>query len=205
MRKILVANTKGGSGKTTLVTNLAGYFANQGHIVAINDIDKQQSSTQWLLRRPKAATKIHLFEDGKDKQKADWLITDSPGGLRDKKISDAVKEADLVLVPIQPSAFDIGAATDFLEMLAEEKSIRKEKTFVGLVGMRINPRTKSTAKLYEFMMKTGFPILSAIRNTQLYVTAAEDGLSIFDMRPSLLKADTPQWQPILEWIDENNS
>lgn len=205
MRRVLVANTKGGSGKTTLATNLAGYLAQLGHKVVLEDIDRQQSASDWLARRPPSALKLFNAEDlGRSAlQKADWVIVDSPGGLKDKRISDAVTEADLVLVPIAPSAFDIGAADDFLHLLAEEKAIRKHKTFVGLVGMRVTPRTKSAERLAEFMAETGFDVLSMLRASQIYVTAAEDGLSIFELRHLLKEVDIAQWNPVTDWILQN--
>ena len=125
---------------------------------------------------------------------------DSPGGFRDEKLSDAVKQADCVIVPVQPSAFDIGATQEFLDLLIEEKAVRKQKTFVALVGMRVNSRTHSAAKLIEFMDQTSFPVLTSLRNAQVYVTAAEQGISLFDMRPSLVAQDLEQWAPLLDWI-----
>jgi chromosome partitioning protein len=195
MKNILIANPKGGAGKTTLATNLAGHFAARGKRVMLTDLDRQQSSSNWLARRPADAPPI--FESNKQ---ADWIVTDSPAGLRDDKLTDAVKAADCVIVPIQPSAFDIGATRDFLQVLAEEKAIRKNKTFVALVGMRVNVRTHAAAKLAEFMQETDLPILAYIRNTQNYVTAAEQGLSIFDMRASLVEQDVAQWKRLLAWI-----
>jgi chromosome partitioning protein len=151
MKNILVANPKGGSGKTTLATNLAGYFASLGQQVLLSDLDRQQSSTYWLQRRPTSFPAIEIYNaKSKSSHSADWIISDSPGGFRDEKLSDAVKQADCVIVPIQPSAFDIGATQDFLELLIEEKAVRKQKTFVALVGMRVNSRTHSAAKLMEF-------------------------------------------------------
>jgi chromosome partitioning protein len=105
-------------------------------------------------------------------------------------------------VPIQPSAFDIGATRDFLDILAEEKAIRKNKTFVALVGMRVNVRTNAAAGLAEFMQQTGFPVLTYLRNAQVYALAAEQGLSLFDMRPSLVEQDLQQWLPLLDWVAE---
>lgn len=195
MKNVLIANPKGGAGKTTLATNLAGYFAARGKRVMLADLDRQQSSSNWLERRPADAPQIYTSQ-----KQADWIITDSPAGLRDDKLTDAVKAADCVIVPIQPSAFDIGATSDFLQLLAEEKSIRKNKTFVALVGMRVNMRTHAAAKLAEFMQETNLPILAYIRNTQNYVTAAEHGLSIFDMRASLVAQDIAQWKRLLAWI-----
>lgn len=204
MKNILIANSKGGSGKTTLATNLAGYFATLGGHVMLSDLDRQQSSAQWLLRRPPELPTIHSHNPRSKElpHGADWLITDSPAGLREEKLSEAVKQADCVIVPIQPSAFDIGAARNFLDILAEEKAIRKHKTFVALVGMRINSRTHSAAMLAEFMQQTGLPVLTYVRNAQVYATAAEQGSSLFDMRPSLVSQDLEQWEPLLDWIAE---
>ncbi len=204
MKNILIANSKGGSGKTTLATNLAGYFAILSGRVMLSDLDRQQSSTQWIQRRPPEMPLIHSYNP---RSKApviepEWIITDSPAGFRDEKLSDAVKQADCVIVPIQPSAFDIGATSDFLDILVEEKAIRKNKTFVALVGMRVNSRTHAAAGLAEFMEQTGFPVLTYLRNAQVYATAAELGVSLFDMRPSLVTQDIQQWVPLLDWIME---
>lgn len=201
MKNILVANPKGGSGKTTLATNLAGYFATLGQQVILSDLDRQQSSTHWLQRRPASVPLIESHHSKKSSHStADWLIADSPGGFRDEKLSEAVKQADCVIVPIQPSAFDIGATQEFLNLLMEEKAVRKQKTFVALVGMRVNSRTNSAAKLIEFMDQTNFPVLTSLRNAQVYVTAAEQGLTVFDMRPSLVTQDLEQWAPLVNWI-----
>jgi len=202
MKNILIANSKGGSGKTTLATNLAGYFASLGGQVMLTDLDRQRSSTQWLQRRPPEMPLIHTYNPRSKVStiKPEWIITDSPAGFRDEKLADAVKQADCVIVPIQPSAFDMGATSDFLDRLAEEKAIRKNKTFVALVGMRVNSRTHAAAALANFMEQTGFPILTYLRNAQVYATAAEMGVSLFDMRPSLVAQDVEQWVPLLDWI-----
>ena len=204
MKNILIANSKGGCGKTTLATNLAGYFASIGNQVMLSDLDRQQSSSNWVQRRPLELPVIHTHNPRAKSTSLDhdWIITDSPAGFRDEKLSDAIKKADCVIVPIQPSAFDIGATSDFLELLAEEKAIRKNKTFVALVGMRVNSRTNAAAGLAEFMEQTGFPILTYLRNAQVYATAAELGISLFDMRPSLVTQDVEQWAPIIEWVTE---
>ncbi len=204
MRNVLVANPKGGCGKTTLATNLASYFSTLGHQVVLSDLDRQQSSAQWLQRRPSELPliQVHTHRGKALAAEPDWLIADSPAGLRDEKLTAAVKEADCVIVPVQPSAFDIGATRDFLELLAEEKAIRKNKTFVALVGMRVNSRANSALILSEFMNQADFPVLTYLRNAQVYVTAAEQGVGLFDMRPSLVAQDLEQWEPLLQWIHE---
>lgn len=204
MKNILIANTKGGCGKTTLATNLAAYFALGGGQVILSDMDRQKSSTQWIGRRPINAPVIHSHDArGKSpKFEADWLITDAPAGIRDERLSNAIKLADCVIVPIQPSAFDIGATKDFLDILAEEKAIRKNKTFVALVGMRVNARTNAATGLAKSIEQMGFPVLTYLRNAQIYASAAEQGLSLFEMRPSLVKQDLEQWGPLLKWISD---
>ena len=68
--------------------------------------------------------------------------------------------------------------------------------------MRVNYRTHAAVKLAEFMEQTNLPVLTYLRNAQVYVTAAEQGLSLFDMRPSLVAQDTQQWAPMIDWILE---
>lgn len=204
MFNILVANPKGGSGKTTLATNLAGYFAKLGGTVILRDLDRQQSATRWIERRPVELPIIRSLNLKMKSQAmpSDFTITDSPAGLREEKLTDAVKEADCVIVPIQPSAFDIGATSNFLEILIKEKAIRKNKTFVALVGMRVNNRTLSALSLADFMAEADFEVLTYLRNSQVYVTAAERGLSLFDMRRSAVEQDLTQWSPLIDWVME---
>lgn len=203
MRTVLVANPKGGSGKTTLATNLAGYFANRNRHVVLSDMDRQQSSLGWLQRRPENLPLIHgLNGRGKnsDSLSADWTIIDSPAGLHGERLSDAVKVADWIIVPMQSSTFDIGATQDFLQVLREEKAVRKERTFVAMVGMRIDSRTKAAANLQAYLDESGFPVMGHLRNAQVYVQAAEQGASLFDMKPSQAARDIQQWGPLLHWL-----
>jgi len=203
MRNVLIANPKGGSGKTTLATNLAGYFATRGRRVVLADLDRQQSALSWLQRRPH---RLPLIQ-GQDSRKAsdsdpgaEWTIIDSPAGLHGEKLTAAVKCASWVIVPIQPSAFDIGATRDFLDILLQEKAVRKQRAFVALVGMRVDVRTRAAAALDEFLQGIELPVLTRLRHAQVYTLAAEQGASLFDIRPSLVARDLQQWAPLLHWL-----
>jgi len=203
MKTFLVANPKGGSGKTTLATNLAGYFASRGRHVVLSDMDRQESSLGWLERRSSDLPLIHALNGRAghlSSLSADINVIDSPAGLRGDKLSYAVKAADWVIVPMQSSTFDINATQDFLEVLREEKAVRKERTFVAMVGMRVNARTKAALNLEEYLAQSGFPVMGHLRNAQVYVHAAEAGLSLFDMSPSRVKQDIQQWSNLLQWI-----
>ena len=208
MKTFLVANPKGGSGKTTLATNLAGYFANRGRHVVLSDLDRQASSLSWLERRSEKNTPlIHSLNarDGNLKSlSAQINIIDSPAGLRGDKLTEAVKAADWVIVPMQSSMFDVDATRNFLSVLQEEKAVRKGRTFVAMVGMRVDGRTKAAQQLEDYLAESGFPVVGFLRNAQVYIRAAEEGLSIFDMPPSRVTRDLQQWSSLLQWMRVND-
>lgn len=200
MRAILVANPKGGSGKTTLSINLAGWLASQGRRVAILDLDRQKSATQWLAVRDMALPDIELLQDGQ-KSETDWLVIDSPAGLHGKNLERALKLATKVAVPIAPSLFDIRASQDFLAALHAEKAVRKGHAFVGVVGMRVDPRTRAGVTLEQFMARQDLPVLAYLRNTQNYVNAAFEGKSLFDLPHHVAERDIEQWAGLTGWLD----
>ena len=208
MKAILIANPKGGSGKTTLATNLAGSLAARKQKVFLWDLDRQQSSLSWLATRPADRPVIHKLgvkEEGAETlpRGQSLLILDSAAGLHGKNLEHALKIAQKIIVPVQPSVFDMAATTAFLQTLLEKKAVRKHKAFIGIVGMRVNPRTRAAATLEAFLAQFGLPVLSYLRDTQIYVNAAFNGLSLFDLPEYLSARDLEQWQPILEWIDED--
>ncbi len=199
MRAILVANPKGGSGKTTLSVNLAGYLAANGERVALLDLDRQKSATQWLSMRDTSLPEITLLTSGRG-EGMDWLVIDSPAGLHGKSLEHALKLAHKVIVPVAPSLFDIRASQDFLAALHVEKSVRKGRAFVGVVGMRVDARTRAGVTLEGFMAQQNLPVLAHLRNAQNYVNAAFEGKSLFDLPPHLVERDIEQWQGLTDWL-----
>lgn len=200
MRVILVANPKGGSGKTTLSINLAGGLAAQGRRVAMLDLDRQKSATAWLTIRDMALPDIDLVQDGQ-KTDADWLVIDSPAGLHGKTLERALKLAHKVVVPIAPSLFDIRASQEFLAALHAEKSVRKGHAFVGVVGMRVDARTRAGVTLEQFMAAQDLPVLAYLRNTQNYVNAAFEGKSLFDLPHHIAERDLEPWAELMRWVE----
>ncbi len=200
MRVILVANPKGGSGKTTLSINLAGWLASQGQRVAMLDLDRQKSATHWLAARDMALPDIELLRE-EQKGETDWLVIDSPAGLHGKSLERALKLAHKVAVPIAPSLFDIRASQDFLAALHAEKAVRKGHAFVGVVGMRVDPRTRAGVTLEQFMAQQDLPVLAYLRNTQNYVNAAFEGKSLFDLPHHIAERDIEQWAGLTGWLE----
>lgn len=208
MKAILVANPKGGSGKTTLATNLAGSLAARKEKVFLLDLDRQQSSLNWLTIRPAKKPVIQRLDARSDddpgiSRGSGWLILDSAAGLHGKNLTHALRLAHKIVIPVQPSMFDMAATSAFLQRLMEEKSVRRHRTFIGIVGMRVDPRTRAASTLEAFLAQFKLPVLTYLRDTQVYVNAAFNGLSVFDLPEYLSGRDVEQWQPLLDWIGQD--
>lgn len=205
MQAILIANPKGGSGKTTLSTNIAGHLAVRGQRVAILDLDRQKSATRWLATRPLDLPGIELMQsDGARGAPLDSLVIDSPAGLHGKNLEHALKLVQRVIVPIAPSAFDIQASRDFLQILHHEKMVRKGRISVGVVGMRMDPRTRAALTLEQFLQGLDLPVLAYLRETQAYVSAGFEGKTLFDLSPSQAERELAQWSYLLGWLQNGD-
>jgi len=202
MKTILIANPKGGSGKTTLSVNIAGFLANRGQHVAMLDLDRQQSTALWLATRPADLPRIHTL-DSKKERANDWLVIDSPAGLHGKNLIHAVKLAQKIIVPVVPSLFDMQASRDFLQILAGEKSVRKSKCHIGIVGMRMESRTRAAHALEYFLSALDLPVLAYLRETQVYVNAAFEGKSLFDLPHHIAERELEQWVFLQDWLEKD--
>lgn len=211
MFSILLANNKGGCGKSTLATNLAGYYANAGRKVMLGDVDRQQSALLWLDKRPKNVVgitgwQLNADEAVKPPQNTEIVVLDSQAGLHGKKLTALLEKVDRVIVPVQPSPFDMAASKLFIKLLMNEKRVRKGKVFVGFVGVRVDPRTKSAQELERFLQLYDLPVLTWLRDTQLYVQLAFRGLTLFDFAVSnRVSRDVAEWQSILAWLKEGET
>ncbi len=207
MQSILIANPKGGSGKSTLATNLAGFFAWEGEQVMLGDIDRQQSSRHWLRLRPENYPRIQGW-DLKDREPArppkgtTVAVLDSPAALHGKKLDAALKVVRRVVVPVRAGFFDMWASEDFFHQLAEEKSVRKDEVKIAVVGMCVNPRTRSAQELETFLARFDLPVLTHLRETQLYVQLQPKGLTLFDLPRPRYERDYAEWQPIVDWLSK---
>ncbi|QLG89629.1 ParA family protein [Chitinibacter bivalviorum] len=204
MRKILIANPKGGSGKSTLSTHLASWFAWQEANVMLGDLDKQHSSHHWLNLRSEQLPQIARWDIGDDQiarppKGCQVAVLDTPACFSGSKLKKVLKIVDHVIVPILPSAFDLWASADFFEELAEMKAIRREEVQVGVVGMRVNSRTQTAQQLPEFLKKFDIPLITCIRDTQLYNQTIQRGMTLFDLPQSKTQRDRDEWKPLIEW------
>ena len=203
MPVIVVANPKGGVGKSTLAINLAGAYARAGHAVMLGDVDRQQSARQWLTLRPAALPTIRGWDLAHDEvvrppKGTTHVVLDTPAGLHGSKLDDVMRIADRVIVPLQPSLFDIQASHAFIQALRAHK--RSDKVRLGVVGMRVREGTIASDQLRHFLDALGVPVLAMLRDTQLYVQLVARGATLWDIAPSRAERDLAQWQPLLAWL-----
>ncbi|TCS34003.1 chromosome partitioning protein [Paucimonas lemoignei] len=201
MPVFVIANPKGGVGKSTFAINLAGYFATRGHKVMLGDVDVQQSSRSWLAVRPPNLAPIAAWEVSGDNvarppRGTTHMVLDTPAGFDGTRLDEALKIADKVIVPLQPSMFDIMATQAFLQQLIA----RKGKAEVGVLGMRVNSRTRAADQLAHYVRHLGLPVLGFLRDTQNYVQLASQGATVWDAAPSRVEKDLEQWETVLEWV-----
>jgi chromosome partitioning protein len=203
MSVIVVVNPKGGAGKSTLATNIAGFLASRGQAVRLGDADPQQSSSLWLSLRPASATPITAWPVdpealAKPPKGEGHVVLDTPAGLSGKALKEVLKMADKVVVPLQASIFDMYATRGFLDTLAQSR--HAERLDVGIVGMRVDERTLAADQFHAFIASLDLPLAGTLRDTQNYVHLAVGGLSLFDVSASRMERDLVQWASICEWL-----
>jgi chromosome partitioning protein len=215
MRSIVILNAKGGCGKTTLATNLAAYYANHGKSVALADLDPQGSSLDWLSVRTEDAVEITGIEasDGSFRapRNTDVMIMDAPAGVHGKQLSELLKRAETVVVPLLPSPIDIRAASRFLGELNECRRLINKNIRVATVANRVRDHTLAASELEDYLdtrkLPDGrkMPFISMLRASTNYLRAAERGLGIFEFAPATTAVDRQQWLPLLRWLNSARS
>lgn len=209
MRTIMVINAKGGCGKTTLATNIAGFYANKGHNVALADFDPQGSSLDWLKARPESRAPIHGIAAYEGSVRAprdtDYLILDVPAAIHGKTLTQLVRRAESLVIPVLPSPIDMRACAHFIEELLLVGKVNRDEVKLAVVANRVRENTLIFHSLEKFLKRLGIPRIATLRETQNYIRAAERGLSIFEMAPSQVEHDVDQWRSLTRWLNSKRS
>jgi len=213
LNKIVILNPKGGCGKSTLVTNLAACYANQGTTPAVMDYDPQGSTMAWLERRSEDLPAIHGIAAFKKTMQAtrswqlrvpddtDTLLIDSPASVNHDDLRELTRDSTSILVPVLPSSMDIHAASRCIADLLLVAKVDRRDRKLAVVANRTRKNTKSFAKLMRFLDSLGIPIIAVLRDTQNYVRSAEQGVGVCEMQPSRVKPDVEQLEKIVSWLD----
>ena len=205
MRHIMVLNPKGGCGKSTIATNLAAYFARRGQTVALADYDPQGSSLDWLATRPDSAAPIagvRAWEDGLRHlpRGADVVVMDPPARSYGKELTELVRRADTIIVPVLPSGIDINASVRFIDELRSVGKVERRQAKVAVVANRIQPNTLIFDELDAHLRRLHVPYVATLREAQNYIRAYGRGLGIHELPEYLAWPDWEQWGPLTDWL-----
>ena len=210
MRHIMVLNAKGGCGKSTLATNIASYFASEGASVALADYDLQRSSLDWLDRRPASRPKIvgvAAFEDGLRHvpRSADIVVSDAPARSHGSELTDLVRHAETVVVPVLASTIDMQATATFLKELQAIGKVQRKQIRIGVIANRVRDNTLIFNELDEYLTRVRVPYIAALREAQNYIRAYTRGLGIFELPEYLAWPDWDEWEPLTAWLRSKRS
>lgn len=210
MRTVLIANRKGGCGKTVTAITLASAFAAEGARVALADADRQKSALRWLRKRPAAAAPILALDwtgegFGTAPKKLDWLIIDAPGALRGGTSASLVAEADALVTPVLPAVFDAESTQRFLGDIEELKRVRRGKVAVHLVANRVRAGARAEARLRQVFAALGQEPVAIVAERTAYADLAAAGLGLFDRQTKSARALQAQWLPLIAALQDRGT
>ena len=214
MRKIVIINSKGGCGKTTLSTNLASYYAANGYPSALFDYDPQDSATRWLSQRPEHLAPIHGVAAAHPPQGnvtrtfhmrvppgTRRLILDTPASLKRMDLIEVLRGASAILVPILPSAIDSHVTAAFITDLRAEARRHAPEAAIAIVANRVRRHTRAFHMLVQFLEDRGQSPIACLRDSQNYVNAAAEGIGIHEMNANQTRVDRNHWQALIDWLE----
>jgi len=214
VQKIVVLNTKGGSGKTTLATNLASYYAVSGHKTALMDYDPQGSSTFWSGKRDESLAKIQSIPAYKHSHNVtrSWflrtepnthrVVVDSPAGIELSGSREMLDTATAILIPVLPSDFDIHAASHCIADILLLAKQHKRRGRIGVVANRVRKNALVYRKLERFLNSLNIPFVTTLRDTTQYTTASDLGLGIHELKSYRTQQDLQNWSELISWLDK---
>lgn len=210
MRSIMVLNSKGGSGKSTIATSIASYYATRGSKVVLADCDPQASSLEWLAARPSGRSTISGIDGSSGKfripRSADYIVYDTPAAVHGRELSAFLRRAQSIIIPVLPSPIDMRAATPFIQKVLDNGRVARKEARVALIANRCRENYNIYHQLDTYLRKIRkAPFISVLRETQNYVRAAERGLGIFELAPYAVRKDLDQWDPIVRWLNSKRS
>ncbi len=217
MQRILVLNPKGGSGKTTIATNLAGYFASLGDHPLLSDNDPQGSSTRWLKKRKPEQTLIHgiaAFDRSNRMTRAFQMrvpadaahvVIDTPAAVLAHDMPEMTKTADAIIVPVLPSDIDIHAFSKCIADLLLIAKVRRDENRIGVIANRVKRNTVIYQSLMRFLETLRIPVIATLRDSQNYVRSAEQGVGLHEMKRHLVEQDLADWEPLVAWLKAKES
>jgi len=216
MQSVLLLNAKGGSGKTTIATNLASLYASAGFQTAILDYDPQGSSHYWgALRDNSGRPPVHLIDAShkrtgitrafqlKTPPDTERVIIDTPAGISRDLLREAVDRADMIIIPVAPSVVDIHATAAFIRELMLTVKTRARGIPISVIANRVRQDTPIYKPLERFLESLDIPFLTSLSDSESYIDASAMGIGIHEMDASQVTSERIEWAPLVKWIGEN--
>jgi chromosome partitioning protein len=210
MRHVMVLNSKGGCGKSTIATNIASYFATEDFKVTLADYDPQRTSLDWLAMRSEDLPKISgvpAFEEGLRAVPRDTqiVVIDAPARTHGSEMNELVRRAETIIVPVMPSPIDMKASAHFLGELLELGKVQRAQARLAVVANRVRENTLMFEELDTYLSKLKIPYLASLRQSTNYLRAFQRGMGIFELPEYLAWPDWKQWEPITKWLGSKKS
>ena len=211
--KIVVLNPKGGSGKTTIATNLASLYAARGQFPALQDLDAQASSTRWLAKRTEHMPRIHGVSPFnvpanvtrtfamRIPNEVHRIVVDTPAAINKHQYVEFTRDADRILIPVLPSDIDIQAVTRCIADLLLHAKIQRTENRMAVVANRVKPNTMIFRSLMRFLDALKIPVIAVLRDSQNYIRAAESGVGLHEMKGSRFRVDQAHWESLIDWLE----
>jgi len=215
MRTIMVLNAKGGSGKTTLTTNIAGYYASEDKNTVIKDYDSQASSMDWLEQRSSALEDIYGLAAYKPAsshttsvfamrlpQNTERVIVDTPAGVDLNRLIGVFKTVDKIVIPVSASAIEIRATAKFIHQLQQFMKLHPLKADIGIVANRVDIESDAYHSMKTIFNNIDLDFVASLSYHDNYAKSAESGSSVFELDHPDVAIHKFEWASLMNWLED---
>ena len=197
---LAVLNEKGGSGKTTISTNLARALQLDGYRVLLVDSDPQGSARDWYAAAGEEKDSELPLVVGLDRpalfkelpelaRVVNWVVIDGAPQLEELAVA-AIKVADYVLIPVQPSPYDVWATESLVELVKTRQEVTDGQPRAAFVVSRQIVGTRLADEVHQALEDYDLPILKACTSQRVvYANSASNGSTVLDTEPGGAAAD----------------
>lgn len=216
-KRLSVLNVKGGSGKSTLCTNIAAQLAQKGRNLALEDHDPLCISYQWVMKRPENLPSIHPINASVSNPKRvtrswmrrvpepiDLVIADTPGAFNRLQLQDFLTNSHIILIPIADSSIDIESASDFIPQLLQHHLLQNRQNSIGVIANRTSQLNGLRPGFGEYLESLPVDWVASISDHSAYIDAYEQGRGICELNHHRY-LDHVAWKRIIQWIEQRLS